>query len=180
MAEPAHTMSGTAAAPNGGFPPFKTGTFPGQVFWLGITFALLLVVMWRVVVPRIGGTLADRKSRIAAELARAEEDRKQAETAWSSYQSTLVEARQRARTVTEQNRTQVLAETERSEAVADEAAQAEIAKAEARLATLREEAKGHIAAAARDAAVEIVARLTGERVASDEAARAVLEAQGNT
>jgi len=180
MAEPAHTMSGTAADPNGGFPPFKTGTFPGQVFWLGITFAVLLVVMWRVVVPRIGSTLADRKSRIAAELARAEEDRKQAETAWSTYQNTLVDARQRARTVTEQNRAQVMAETERSESIADESAQAEIAKAEARLVALREEAKGHIAAAARDAAVEIVARLIDEQVAPYEAARAVHEVQGNS
>jgi F-type H+-transporting ATPase subunit b len=178
MAEPTHT--GTTADANGGFPPFKTVTFPGQVFWLVITFAVLLVIMWRFVVPRIGGTLADRKSRIAAELARAEEDRKRAETAWSTYQSTLVEARQRARTVTEQNRAQVVAETERSEAVADEAAQAEIAQAEARLVKLREEAKGHIATAARDAAVDIVARLTGERVAPDEAARAVQEAQGLT
>ncbi len=180
MAEPAHTTSGTAADPHGGFPPFKTATFPGQVFWLVLTFAFLLLVMWRFVVPRIGGTLAERKSRIAAELARAEDDRKQAETAWSTYQSTLVEARQRARAVTEQNRAQVVAEAERSEAAADEAAQAEIAQAEAGLAQLREEAKGHIAAAARDAAVEIVARLTGEKVAPDEAARAVREAQGNS
>jgi F-type H+-transporting ATPase subunit b len=169
-------MSGTAANPNGGFPPFKTVTFPDQIFWLVITFSVLLVVMWRFVVPRIGGTLAERKSRIALELARAQEDRKQAEAAWSTYQNTLVEARQRARAVTEQNRSQVMAETERSEAIADEAAQAEIAKAEARLAKLREEAKGHIASAARDAAVEIVARLTGERVAPDEAAKAVQEA----
>lgn len=177
MEQPTHT--GTAA-PSGGFPPFKTVTFPGQVFWLVITFAVLLVVMWRFVVPRIGGTLAERKSRIAAELTRAEEDRKQAETAWSTYQNTLIEARQRARAVTEQNRAQVMAESERSEAVADEAAQADIAQAEARLARLRDEAKGHIAAAARDAAMEIVARLTGEKVAPDEATRAVQEAQGNT
>jgi F-type H+-transporting ATPase subunit b len=180
MAVPSHTMSGTAADPNGGFPPFKTVTFPSQIFWLGITFAVLLVIMWRIVVPRIGGTLAERKARIAAELARAEEDRKQAETAWSTYQNTLVEARQRARTVTEENRAKVMAETERSEAVADEAAQTEIAKAEARLAKLREEAKGHIQSAARDAAIDIVARLTGEQVGADEAAKAVREAQERT
>jgi F-type H+-transporting ATPase subunit b len=177
MAEPVHTTTGTAA-PTGGFPPFDHTTFPSQIFWLAITFVFLFVVMWRYVVPRIGGTIAERKARIAAELANAEDDRRQAEQAWSTYQTTLVEARQRARVVTEDNRARVMAETERAEAGADEAAQAEIAKAEAELARLRAEAKGSILAAAQDAAIGIVARLTGVKVSADEAASAVREAQG--
>jgi F-type H+-transporting ATPase subunit b len=176
MAETTHT-AGTAD-PRGGFPPFKTDTFPGQIFWLAITFAVLLFVMWRYVVPRIGGTIAERKARIATELEGAETDRRQAEQAWSTYQNTLVEARQRARIVTEENRAKVAAETERAEAAADHAAQDEIAKAEAELARLRAEAKGSILSAAQDAAIDIVARLTGERVGADEAASAVREVRG--
>ena len=176
MSEPSHTTS-TGADPNGGFPPFKTDTFPGQIFWLGITFAVLLIVMWRVVVPRIGGTIAERKARIAAELATAEDGRKQAETAWSTYQNTLVEARQRARAVTDENRARVGAEAERAEEEADKAAQAEIAQAEARLAQLRKDAQQNVLAAAQEAAIEIVARLTGETIPADEAARAVREAR---
>jgi F-type H+-transporting ATPase subunit b len=177
MADAVHTI-GTTTAPKGGFPPFDQTTFPGQIFWLAITFAILLVVMWRIVVPRIGGTIADRKARIASELGRAEEDRKKAETAWSTYQTTLVEARQRARVVTEENRAKVATETERAEAAADETAQADIAKAEADLARLRAEAKGSILAAAQEAAIDIVARLTGEVVSAEEAGAAVREAQG--
>ena len=178
MAEPAHTMTGTAATPHKVFPPFATNTFPGQIFWLAITFAILLVVMWRVVVPRIGGTIAQRRTRIAAELANAEDDRRRAELEWSTYQNTLLEARQRARKVTETNRATVVAQAESAEAVADETARSEIADAEARLAQLRVEAKGNILAAARDAAIEIVARLTGEKVGADEAASAIREVQG--
>ena len=177
MAETAH-MTATTAAPPKVFPPFATNTFPSQIFWLAITFAILLVVMWRIVVPRIGGTIADRKARIASELGRAEEDRKRAETAWSTYQTTLVEARQRARVVTEENRTKVATETERAETAADEAAQADIAKAEADLARLRAEGKGSILAAAQEAAIDIVARLTGETVSAEDAGAAVREAQG--
>ena len=40
-----------------GFPPFKTETFPSQIFWLMITFAFLFVVLWRVAGPRIQGVL---------------------------------------------------------------------------------------------------------------------------
>ena len=176
MATTSHT-AGTAD-PKGGFPPFDRTTYPSQIFWLAITFTVLLVVMWRFVVPRIGGTLAERKARIAAELARAETDKQQAEREWSTYQTTLVEARQRARSVTEENRAKVLADTERAEAAADETAQAEIARAEAQLAQLRAEAKGNILAAAQEAAIEIVSRLTGESVSADEAASAVREVQG--
>jgi F-type H+-transporting ATPase subunit b len=177
MTPVAHSAAGAAPA-GGGFPPFDTTTFPSQIFWFAITFTVLLVVMWRFVVPRIGGTIADRKARIASELGRAESDRKQAESAWSTYQTTLVEARQRARVVTEENRAKVAGDAERAETAADEAAQTEIAKAEADLARLRAEAKGSILAAAQDAAIDIVARLTGEKVSPDEAGAAVRETQG--
>lgn len=176
MADTTHTAGTTE--PKGGFPPFDQTTFPSQIFWLVITFAVLLVVIWRIVVPRIGGTLADRKSRLASELGKAEQDRRDAEHAWATYQNTLVEARQRARTVIEDNRARVVAEAEKAEAVADTEAQDAIAKAEARLAGLRAEAKQHIMRAAQDAAVDIVARLTGDIVGVDEAAAAVRATQG--
>jgi F-type H+-transporting ATPase subunit b len=161
------------AAGQGGFPPFATHTFPGQVFWLGITFALLLVFVWTVVVPRIGGTIAARKRRIAEELAKAEKDRRDAETTWSTYQNALVEARQRARSLIEETRTHVRADVARAEKTADSQADEAIAQAEARLAALRAEAREHISRAAADAAQSIVLRLIGETVSADDAAAAV-------
>jgi F-type H+-transporting ATPase subunit b len=157
----------------GGFPPFKTETFPSQVFWLAITFAMLLVFLWRFVVPRIGGTLSERKQRIARELAQAEEDRREADHAWTTYQNTLIEARQRARTLIEENRTQVRATVERAEKTADTEADQALAEAEARLAQLRAQARDHIRHAAEEAAAGIVARLIGESVSPEEAAQAV-------
>ena len=62
--------------------------------------------------------------------------------------------------------------------VSPEDLQDAIAKAEARLAALRAEATQHILRAAQDAAVDIVARLTGESVGMDEAAAAVCATQG--
>ena len=51
-------------------------------------------------------------------------------------------------------------------------------KAEARIAAVRNEAKSHVSDAARDAAVAIVARLTGETVSAEDAAAAVASANG--
>lgn len=171
------TTTATTEAPSGGFPPFKAETFPGQIFWLAITFALLFVVLWRVAVPRIGGTLADRKTRIASELERAETDRRAAEATSAAYETSMIEARTKARAMAEQTRERVIADVGREEAVADAQAGEAVAKAEARLNQLRADAKVHIAQAAQDAAAAIVTRLTGDNVSPEDAAAAVAATQ---
>lgn len=173
----AHTTTATTEAPSGGFPPFKAETFPGQIFWLAITFALLFVVLWRVAVPRIGGTLADRKTRITSELERAETDRRAAEATSAAYETSMIEARTKARAMAEQTRERVIADVGREEATADAQAGEAVAKAEARLNQLRADAKVHIAQAAQDAATAIVARLTGDNVSPEDAAEAVRATQ---
>ncbi|HEY5238616.1 MAG TPA: hypothetical protein VIJ62_09570 [Rhizomicrobium sp.] len=173
----AHTTTATTEAPSGGFPPFKAETFPGQIFWLGITFALLFVVLWRIAGPRIGGTLMERKTRIASELARAETDRRAAEATSAAYETSMIEARTKARAMAEQNRESVIAQVGREEAVADAQANEAVAKAEARLNQIRAEAKTHIEQAAREAATAIVARLTGDIVSPEDAAAAVAATQ---
>ena len=48
-----------------------------------------------------------------------------------------------------------------------------MAAADARITATREAAKATVGTAARDAAIAIVERLTGDKVSSDEAAKAV-------
>ncbi|HEX9159517.1 MAG TPA: F0F1 ATP synthase subunit B [Rhizomicrobium sp.] len=168
--------AGTSQPPpggSGGFPPFDTSTYPSQFFWLAITFTILLLFLWRFVVPRIGGTIDERRQRIAQELAQAEQDRREADQAYTTYQNTLIEARQRARALIEENRSQVRANVERAEKAADTEADQALTEAEARLAKLRAEAREHIRRAAQEAAAGIVERLIGESVNPEEAAAAV-------
>jgi F-type H+-transporting ATPase subunit b len=169
-------LTATTAPPpgsEGGFPPFKTESYPSQIFWLVITFVLLFVFVWKVVVPRIGGMIITRKRRIAEELAKAEEDRREAEATWTTYQNAIIEARQQARSLIEETRTHVRADVERAEKAADSQADDAIAQAEARLTQLRAQAREQIRRAAQDAAQSIVSRLIGETVSPDEAAAAV-------
>ncbi|HEX3944276.1 MAG TPA: hypothetical protein VHW69_09330, partial [Rhizomicrobium sp.] len=119
MAAPTTTTGTTAEHKSGGFPPFNTSTYPSQIFWLTVTFVALLIVMWKVAVPRIGGVIAERKGRIQTELANAEESRKQAEHAAAAYQAPILEARERARAASEASRTEMAREFERARASAD-------------------------------------------------------------
>jgi F-type H+-transporting ATPase subunit b len=170
---PLTTGTAQPVAGQGGFPPFETHTYPSQVFWLAITFALLLAFLWTVVVPRIGGTISARKGRIADALAEAEHDRREADRTWTTYQNTLVEARAKARMLIEENRHDVRAEVQRAEKGAESQTNEALAKAEAQLAEMRARALAQIRRAAEEAAAAIVSRLIGETVSSEEAAAAV-------
>ena len=173
MAAPETTTGTVAEHKSGGFPPFNTATYPSQIFWLTVIFVALLIVMWKVAVPRIGGVIGERKGRIQTELAKAEESRKQAERAAAAYQAPILEARERARAASEAARSEMARETEKANASANEDVQRKTTEAQERIAAMQREARAHITTAAEDAVVEIVARLTGDRISRDEAAAAV-------
>src|ERR1700749_1294929 len=172
-------MTTTRPAPGagGGFPPFKTDTFPAQIFWLVITMAVLFVVLWRFAGPRINDTLSNRRSMIKKDLETAQENKRKAEQATVAYETPLFEGRERARAIKNEYRDKAAADVKKAEAEADASAEKVTAEAEARLAKIRAEAKGHIAQAAQDATVEIVSRLTGQKISAEDAAAAVRATQ---
>lgn len=180
MVDAAGMTATTQAAPHkgAGFPPFKTETFPSQLFWLAITFAFLFVVLWRVAGPRIAGTITARRGRIADDLAAAQQNRSEAEAAENGYQVALAGARARAQSLADANRKTIADELERERNAAGARAHDDVAAAETRIAASRDAARSHVVKAAEDAAIAIVAHLTGETVSADDAAAAVAAATG--
>src|SRR3546814_2774107 len=55
----------------GGLPQFDVALWPGQMAWFLIFFVIVLILMSRVFVPRIGGTIAVREGRISDDVAAA-------------------------------------------------------------------------------------------------------------
>lgn len=163
---------------SGGFPPFDTTTFPSQLFWLTITFAFLFVVLWRFAGPRIHGVIAARRDQINGDVAAAEENRRAAQQALAAYETALSAARGRANKMADENRGRINADVDKAKAAADSNAQGAMREAEDRIAASRAEARQHVLNAAQEAASDIVARLTGETVASDVAAAAVRSVSG--
>jgi len=178
MAAAENTTAGTQAPSEGGFPPFKSETYPQQLFWLTVTFAFLFVVLWRIAGPRISGVIAERKGRITGDIGAAEQHRKDAEAALASYNSALAAARDSARTLGDENRRRISTEADRAKAQADAQARQASEAAEARIAAVRVQAKDHLVKAAQEVAIDIVSRLTGDKVSPDEAAAAVRSTAG--
>lgn len=175
---PVTTATTEAPAKSGGFPPFDQTTFPTQIFWLVIAMVVLFVVLWRFAGPRIKGTLSERRDLIHKEIETAQENKRKAEAATVAYETPLFQARERAKAMNNEYRDKAAADVKKAEAAADASAEKATTEAEARLAKIRTEAKAHIVDAAKDATIEIVSRLTGERISDADAAAAVRSAQG--
>ena len=174
MAEETATHSTTEAGHSASaFPPFDTTTFPSQIFWLVLTFGLLFIVLWRVAGPRIHNVIADRRSAINKAIEAANQARADADAASAGYDVALAAARARSNALAEETRQGINAEIAKAKAGADAQAAAAMAAADVRIEASRGAAKAHVADAARDAAIAIVARLTGQTVPADDAARAV-------
>jgi F-type H+-transporting ATPase subunit b len=171
--ETAHTATTEAPKKEGGFPPFDTTTFPSQFFWLAITFAFLFTVLWRVAGPRINGAITNRRGMINGSIAEAGKARGDAEAAQAAYETALAKARARANALAEDTRTKLNAEIAKAKAAADAKAHDAMAAADARIASTRESARTAVTAAARDAAIAIVERLTGDKVSAEDAAKAL-------
>jgi F-type H+-transporting ATPase subunit b len=181
MAASRETTEGTAV-PEGhaGLPQMNVGTFPSQIFWLVVTFGLLFLVLWRKTLPMIEGAIGQRRGRIEGDLGTAENFRKEAQGALTAYEAALAQARARAHQLADENRKITVAEIERLKAAADAEAQNAFGIAEKRISAERGKALVGVRTAAAEAAAQIVERLIGVAVSTEDAAKAVpaIEAKG--
>jgi len=177
MAEPGHTTESTGAHggahESAGLPQMDVATFPSQLFWLVLTFGFLFVVLWRVVMPRLGSALELRSSQIASDIAAAESARAEAAAALTAYETSLAEARSRAVKMAGENRKDVTSFIDRLKADADAKAAKSAGEAEARISASRTAATANVRGIAAEVAAGIVERLTGEKISQADAAKAV-------
>ena len=174
MAEEPVTHTTTEVPQKGSsFPPFDTTTFPSQIFWLAVTFAFLFTVLWRLAGPRINGAITNRRAVINGAIAEAGRARADAEAAQAKYEMALTKARGRANALAEETRQKLNGEIAKAKTEADAKAHDAMAAADARIASTRESARQAVTAAARDAAIAIVERLTGDKVSAEDAAKAM-------
>jgi F-type H+-transporting ATPase subunit b len=170
-------LTGTEATPpsehGGGFPPFQKDTFGSQLLWLAIFFVALYLIASRLALPRVGTIIADRRKRISGDLDEAARMKDAADAAIASYEKALADARARAQTMAAQTRDRVNAEVEARRKAVEASLQSKLTAAEETIAATRTAAMANVQGIAQDAAIAIVARLTGEAPSKAAAAAAV-------
>lgn len=148
-----------------------------QVVWLIISFGLLYYLLVRKALPRVSEILEARQDRIAADLDRAADMRREAEQALATYEKLIAEARTKAQTQMAELQARMADEAQKRSAELDGELHSKIADAEKRIDAARTEALGQIESVAEEISRAATERLTGVSVSSNDAKTAVNAAQ---
>jgi F-type H+-transporting ATPase subunit b len=158
------------------FPPFDATYFPSQLLWLAITFVAMYLLVARVVLPRIGGILEDRRDRIADDLDQAERLKQQSDEALEAYERALAKARADAFSIGEKAREAAKAVAAEQQADVEADLNKRLAAAEARIGEIKRKALAEVDAVAADVAQAVVETLLGKRPTTQEVGAAVAAA----
>jgi F-type H+-transporting ATPase subunit b len=165
---------------HGVFPPFDASTYPSQILWFVIAFAILYALMSRVALPRIGDIKKMRRDAIAGELDQAQKLQAQADAAGAAYEKTLADAKARAQTLAQEMHAKLAAETAGKRHELDSDLNIRLAAAEGQIRDMKAKAMSNVSAIAREAAAQIVRHLTGRPADVNAIARAQSEAGGQS
>ena len=146
-------------------PQFDPSSFASQLFWLYVSFALLILLLSIFALPKIGGVLEERQKRIDSNLDKAAQWKSEAEAAIAAYESALREARAEAQRVLQAGAASIALQAEaRQKALGERLAQ-QIGDGERRIAAAKERAMAEIETLSAELVGVMVQRLTGETVA---------------
>ena len=153
-----HTEAEGGARP---FPPFETSTFASQLVSLAIAFVALYLIVSRIALPRVGGVIDARQSKIDGDLAAAQKFKDDSDAALKAYEADLATARSRAQAISNETREKLNAQSEAERKTLEEKLAHKLADAEKTIAATRASAMSNVRGIAADAAASIVQRLTG-------------------
>jgi F-type H+-transporting ATPase subunit b len=168
-----------AAEPGGGgLPQLDSHTFPSQIFWLIVCFALLYWLLKTKAIPRIADILETRQDRISADLDRASRLRTDAEAALKKHDRVVAEAQAEAQRRVREAQERIAAELARHQAQLDAEVARKLHEAEARIGAAKSAALAEVAGVAAEVVQAAARRLAGLEIGPEEASAAVARVTG--
>jgi F-type H+-transporting ATPase subunit b len=153
-------------------PQFDTSNWPGQIFWLLITFAVVYAMLSRVFIPRMRHGIDARRERIGADMAEARRLRDEAEAQAEIARAQMAQARAEAQRTSADAKAKAAAEATKRQAALQAELDAKLSEAEHRIRASRDQAMGQVRGIAVDTAAAITEKLSGVAVSHAEAERA--------
>jgi F-type H+-transporting ATPase subunit b len=150
-------------------PQLDVTTFSPQLFWLAISFIVLLVLMSRLVLPRVGKVLEQREERIGGNLEKAEKLKAEADAVLAAYQKAMADARAQALATLSAAGQEIAAATATREADFARKLADQTSAAEARIAASKAQALAEVRNVAGELAAAMTSKLTGTVVSAGDA-----------
>ena len=161
----------TARAAGTGLPQLDISTWPSQLFWLVVLFAAGYIIMAKLVTPRIGAVLEERRAKLDDDLGKARAASEDAAQTRVEYEADLDAARSAAAETAKTAAAEAAKKAEASDAKIAKKLADKVAKAEAKLATARSDALGNLNDVAAEAAMVAVAQLADIKTTASQAGK---------
>jgi F-type H+-transporting ATPase subunit b len=149
------------AAESGGMPQLNPEFWVSQIFWLILTFGTLLIVLSKLILPKISANLESRKSQILENIEVAEKQREESELKIKEFDDLVAKSKIEAKNILAQAREKVQKDITSKRETLDRQLDEEIKKAEDEISTLRKNAPEKINKIAIDTSSELVKKLIG-------------------
>ncbi len=160
-----------AGASEPGLPQLDIATWPSQLFWLVVLFGAGYLVMAKIVTPRIGAVLEERRQTVDGDLEKARGASADAAKIRADYESDLEKARIEAAEFAKQAAMEATKKAEAADAKIAKKLAEKVGTAEARLAEAKKNAMANLNDVAAEAAMAAVASLAGIKVSSAQASK---------
>jgi F-type H+-transporting ATPase subunit b len=141
-----------------------------------IFFVALYAIIAKLAIPRIGGIVEARRSRVEGDIAEAGRLKDQSDAALKAYEKSLADARGRAQALANETRDKLHAEAEETRKRLEGELNIKLADAEKTIAATKSAAMANVRGIAVDTASAIVQRLTGTAPAGPAVEAAVADA----
>lgn len=176
--EAAHDAAATHGEGSDGLPQMNVARFPGQIFWLVITFVLTYLLMRFVTLPQVQVVVEGREKKIADDIALAKKKNEEAKKLATSYEATLKTAREDALRTTREATEASSRKTADATATQSRSLAAKLSGAEAAIASKKAEAEAALAVEAVAVVAALVQRVAGLSPKQDAVENALKQAKG--
>ena len=143
-------------------PQLDFATFPSQLFWLAVNFALLYWLMAKVALPGIAKILQSRVASMDADLSVAAKFKAEAENIMAQYDKSIQDAKARARYLIQQASGEIQFQQEKQLSALDEKLEARLAEAQKRLSASKAKVLAEIKPLSAELAQTMVQKLLDE------------------
>lgn len=133
-----------------------------DILWSAVIFVVLLLLFWRIVLPRMQKLLDERAAAIEGSIAEAAEAKKQAAAALESYTTQLAEARAEAGRIKDKARADAAKIEADLKAKANEEAERITAQAHQRIEAERQSALHALRSEVGTLAIDLSEKVVGE------------------
>lgn len=144
-----------------------------QLFWLLLVFGVIYFGIGRGMVPKVQGIVEQRERKIVDDLEQAQKARDEAEKTEAEYRLRIEASRAESMKLALAAKQAGARETEEITSAIDAEVGKTIAKAESKIRKAVETAMTELDSVAAEATRNLVAKLTGKSVSTDDAKKAV-------